>query len=103
MANSRERLGLFDIIWDWVLGASHTSLNLAKLSPDAKVDPETGKPLETLLTKKGSQGHPRVIDHVFSEAWITLAFLMGSSFMDFMDGLAARVGHPVTSFWLRLT
>ncbi|CAK9019963.1 unnamed protein product [Durusdinium trenchii] len=35
----------------------------------ACVDETTGKPLETLLTKPGSQGHPRVIDHVFSVAW----------------------------------
>lgn len=33
----------------------------------ACVDETTGKPLETLLTKPGSQGHPRVIDHVFSD------------------------------------
>ena len=27
----------------------------------------TGQPLETLLTKKSSQGHPCVIDHCFSD------------------------------------
>lgn len=47
-------------------------LKLVDVYPDcpptfACVDPATGEPLETLLTKKGSQGHPRVIDHVFSD------------------------------------
>lgn len=32
-----------------------------------QVDSATGQPLETLLTKKSSQGWPCVIDHVFSD------------------------------------
>mmetsp|Transcript_92232 Transcript_92232/g.112937 ORF Transcript_92232/g.112937 Transcript_92232/m.112937 type:complete len:409 (-) Transcript_92232:9-1235(-) len=64
-------------------------LKLVDVYPDcpatfACVDKSTGEPLETLLTKKGSQRHPRVIDHVFSDKKCSHAHV---------DNMAASAEH----------